>query len=61
MDAIVAENNREVQIIDASIVRVHQHGATAKRRIEINVWAVREAALPPKLTPSSTSKGGQSG
>jgi hypothetical protein len=31
MDAIVAAHDGEVQMIDTSIVRVHQQGATAKR------------------------------
>jgi transposase len=31
MDAIVAAHDGQVQMIDSSIVRVHQHGAAAKR------------------------------
>ena len=60
MDAIVAAHEGDVQMIDSSIVRVHQQGATAKRGVQIDVWAVRAAVSPPKSTPSSTSKAGRS-
>jgi len=60
MDAIVAAHEGDVQMIDSSIVRVHQQGATAKRGVQIDVWAAQEAASPPKSTPSSTSKAGRS-
>jgi len=43
MDAIVAHHDGDIQMIDSSVVRVHQQGATAKRRIQIDVWAVHEA------------------
>ncbi len=60
MDVIVAAHDGEVQMIDTSIVRVHQQGATAKRGVEIDVWVAREAASPPKSTRSSTSKADRS-
>lgn len=60
MDAITKAYEGDVQMIDTSIVRVHQHGATAKRgaRMEdmIDVWAVPEAASPPRSTRWLTSK-----
>ena len=56
MDAITAAHDGKVQMIDTSIVRVHQHGATAKRGVEIDVWVVPEAASRPKSTRSSTPK-----
>jgi transposase len=56
MDAIVAAYDGQVQMIDSSIVRVHQHGAAAKRGIEIDVWVVPEAASPPRSMPSSTKR-----
>jgi hypothetical protein len=59
MDAIVAAYEGDVQMIDTSIVRVHQQGATAKG-VQIDVWAVPEAASPPKSTRSSSGKGGRS-
>jgi len=60
MDAIVAAHDGQVQMIDSSIVRVHQHGAAAKRGIEIDVWVAPEAASPPGSTPLSTRKAGPS-
>lgn len=47
MDAIVKAHG-DVQMIDTSVVRVHQQGATAKRGMEIDVWGVREAASQRK-------------
>jgi len=60
MDAIVAAHDGDVQMIDTSIVRVHQQGATAKRGVQIDVWVAREAGSRRKSTRSSTSKGGRS-
>jgi len=60
MDAIVAAHEGRVQMLDTSMVRVHQQGATAKRGVMIDVWAVREAASPPRSTPSSMPKAGRS-
>ena len=60
MDAIVETHDGEVQMIDTSIVRVHQQGATAKRGVKIDVWVVPEAGSPPKSTRSSTRRGGRS-
>ena len=45
MDALAAADDAAVQMIDTSIVRVHQHGSC-------NIWAVREADLPARFTPS---------
>ncbi len=60
MDAIVTTHDGQVQMIDSSIVRVHQHGAAAKRGIEIDVWVVPEAGSRPKSMRSSTQKAGRS-
>jgi len=60
MDAIVKSHDGDVQMIDTSVVRVHQQGATAKRGIEIVVWATPEAGSRRKSTPSSTRKAGRS-
>jgi hypothetical protein len=43
MDAITKAHDGRLQMIDTSIVRVHQQGATAKRGIEIIVSVVPEA------------------
>ena len=60
MDAIIQSHEGDVQMIDSTIVRVHQQGATAKRGVEIVVWAGPEAASRPKSMRSSISKVGQS-
>lgn len=60
MDAIVKAHDGDVQMIDTSVVRVHQQGATAKRgrMIEdmIDVLVAPEAVSRPKSTRSSTRK-----
>jgi transposase len=61
MDAITRAHDGNVQMIDTSIVRVHQQGATAKRGVEIDVWVAPEAGSRRKSTRSSIDKGGQSG
>jgi len=43
MDAITEAYDGDVQMIDTSVVRVHQQGGTAKRGIEIDVWVVSGA------------------
>lgn len=43
MKAIAKAYDGRVQMIDTSIVRVHQQGATAKRVVEIIVSVVPEA------------------
>lgn len=43
MDEIAKAHDGRVQMIDTSIVRVHQQGATAKTGIEIIVSVAREA------------------
>lgn len=55
MDEITKLYDGDVQMIDTSIVRVHQHGATAKRGVSIDVWVVPEAASPQKSTQLSTA------
>jgi transposase len=60
MDAIVAAHEGDVQMIDTSVVRVHQQGATAKRGVQIDVWVARAAASRPRSTRSSTGKAGRS-
>ena len=43
MDAISEAYDGDLQMIDSSIIRVHQHAAGAKQRVEIVAWAVAEA------------------
>lgn len=56
MDAIVQAHDGDVQIIDTSVVRVHQLGAAAKKGIEIDVWVAPEAASRQKSARSSTGR-----
>ncbi len=39
MDAITAAYDGEVQMIDSSSIRVHQHAAGAKKTVEFVIWA----------------------
>ena len=43
MDAISEAYDGDLQMIDSSVIRVHQHAAGAKKRVEIVAWAVAEA------------------
>ena len=56
MDAIVKAHDGKVQMIDSSIVRVHQHASGPKKRVEIVAWAEAEAASPRRSTRASTRK-----
>ena len=56
MDAIVKAHDGEVQMIDSSLVRVHQHASGVKKRVEIVVWAEAAAASPQRSTRASTRK-----
>ena len=56
MDAITKAYDGDVQMIDTSVVRVHQQGATGKRGVEIVVSVAREAGSPQRSTPSSMRK-----
>ena len=60
MDAITKAYDGNVQMIDTSVVRVHQQGATGKRGVEIVVSVARAAGSPPKSMPSSMRKGARS-
>lgn len=48
MVEIAKAHDGRVQMIDTSIVRVHQQGATAKRGIEVIVSAAREVGSQPR-------------
>ena len=60
MDAIVKAHDGKVQMIDSSIVRVHQHASGVKKRVEFVVWAEAEAASPRKSTRASMRRAGRS-
>jgi transposase len=53
--AVSEAYNGKVQMIDSSVVRVHQHAANGKKKGGSAVaWAVPAAGLRPKSTRSST-------
>jgi len=60
MDAVVKAHDGKVQMIDSSIVRVHQHASGVKKRVEIVVWAEAGAVSRRKSTRGSTRKAGRS-
>jgi transposase len=60
MDAIVKAHDGKVQMIDSSIVRVHQHASGVKKRVELVAWAEVEAASPRRSTPASMRRAARS-
>jgi transposase len=51
MDALAAAHDAAVQMIDTSVVRVHQHGSCIAGNKEQHMGP-READLPARFTPS---------
>ena len=60
MDTIVKAHDGKVQMIDSSIVRVHQHASGVKKRVELVAWAEVEAASPRRSTPASMRRAARS-
>jgi len=60
MDAIVKAHDGNVQMIDSSIVRVHQHASGVKKRVAIVVWGEAGAASTQRSTRASTRRAGRS-
>ena len=56
MDAIVKAHDGKVQMIDSSIVRVHQHASGPKKRVAIVVWDEAGVASAQRSTRVSTRK-----
>src|SRR5262249_24150385 len=56
MDAIVKAHDGKVQMIDSSIVRVHQHASGPPKKVEIVAWGEVGAASVQKSTRVSTRK-----
>ena len=55
--AVSKAYNGKIQMIDSSVVRVHQHAANGeKKAAEAVAWAVPAAGSRPKSTPSSMRK-----
>jgi transposase len=61
MDAIVKAHDGKVQMIDSSIVRVHQHASGVKKRVAFVVSVEAGAASPRRSTRASMPKAGRSG
>src|SRR3984885_9415557 len=60
MDALAAAHDAEIQIIDPSIVRVHQHAAWIARHKD-SPWAGREEVTPARYMQRLTAAGCRSG
>jgi len=60
MDAIVQAHDGNVQMIDSSIVRVHQHASGVEKKVAIVVWGEAEAASPRKSTRASMRRAARS-
>ena len=60
MDAIVKAHDGGVQMIDSSIVRVHQHASGPQKKVAIVVWAEAEAGSRRKSTRASMRKAARS-
>ena len=61
MDAITVAHDGDIQMIDSTSVRAHQHAATAKRGVQITVSVDRAAGSRPRSTSSSTRRASRSG
>ena len=60
MDAIVTAHDGKVQMIDSSIVRVHQHASGVKKRVAFVVSVEAEAGSRRRSMLVSTRKVGRS-
>ena len=60
MDAVTKAHDSPVQMIDSSIVRVHQHASGVKKTVAIVAWGAVEEGSRPKSMLSSTVKAGRS-
>ena len=59
--AVSEAYNGKIQMIDSSVVRVHQHAANGeKKAAEVVAWAVPAAGLRPKSRRSSMRAASQS-
>jgi len=60
MVAVTKAHEGKVQMIDSSIVRVHQHASGAKKTVEIVVWGEAAEGSRPKSMRASNTKVGRS-
>jgi transposase len=61
MDAVTKAHDGKVQMIDSSIVRVHQHASGVKKRVEFVVLGEVAEASPRRSTRASTRRAGRCG
>jgi transposase len=59
MDAVTQAHDGQVQMIDSSIVRVHQHASGPKKRVEIVVSDAAVEVSRPRSTRASTARAGR--
>jgi transposase len=59
MDAVTKAHDGQVQMIDSSVVRVHQHASGPKKRVEIVVLGAAAEVSRPRSTRASTAKAGR--
>ena len=59
MDAVTKAHDGQVQMIDSSIVRVHQHASGVKKRVEFVVLGEVAEASPRKSARASTRRVGR--
>src|SRR5512134_1829831 len=57
MDAVVKAHDGKVQMIDSSVVRVHQHAAGAKKKVEIGCVGRSRGSLSTKIHARVDAKG----
>ena len=60
MDAVTKAHDGQVQMIDSSIVRVHQHASGVKKRVAIVVLGEAAAGSRQKSTRASSAKADRS-
>lgn len=60
MDTVTKAHDGKVQMIDSSIIRVHQHASGVKKRVEIVVLGEAAEGFRRKSMRASTTKAGRS-
>ena len=61
LKAVSEAYNGKIQMIDSTVVRVHQHAANGEKKVAVVVaWDVPAADLRPKSTPSQMRTGSRS-
>lgn len=59
MEAVTKAHDGQVQMIDSSVVRVHQHASGPKKRVEIVVLDAAAEVSRPRSTRASTARAGR--